>query len=242
MSKKKDSVALFEVISKSRQRRSEAGLNIPGWMGPGQGSEGAESPPPSETPAAPTRSPTIGPPATREAMVSTAGGELRLALNYFSCIVAAFALVLLLAGAFWLGRVTAGAPVAKDPGEQGGEKASVKGLAEPASAPPREPGKYYLVVQGLQGTTQQHYSAAQEIVAYLKKNYIPADVNLYPGSPKQYIVWSLDGFDKLDSDAAKGFVRKIESLGQRYRAQGGRYDFRPRPGENPRFIRKKSPS
>ena len=33
MAKRKDAIALFEVIAKGREKRSAAGLNIPQWMG-----------------------------------------------------------------------------------------------------------------------------------------------------------------------------------------------------------------
>lgn len=46
MGKKKDSVALFEVISKNRQaRQPEQGLHVPGWMGPEDEQDAAPEPP-----------------------------------------------------------------------------------------------------------------------------------------------------------------------------------------------------
>lgn len=231
MGKKKDSVALFEVISKSRQKRREAGLSVPGWMG--RGVPGGEPPERAEG-AGEVEMP--GP--LPEPVVSTAGGRLRLSLNYVTALVAVVGMVLLLVLAFWVGRwsVHASAANATGPDAQTANLAGEQTLTPPGPVTPgRVPGKYYLVIQGLQGMTQQKYDDAKAIVEWLKTQDIAADIGRYRGDPEQYIVWSLDKFDSSSSAEAKGFVETIEEFGQRYKAKGG-YDFKQRPGD-PWFIR-----
>jgi hypothetical protein len=230
--KKKDSVALFEVISKSRQKRSEAGLNVPGWMG--RGVPGGEPPERAEG-AGEVEMP--GP--LPEPVVSTAGGRLRLSLNYVTALVAVVGMVLLLVLAFWVGRWSVHASAANATGPDA-QTAGLTGEQTPTppgpATPGRVPGKHYLVIQGLQGMTQQKRDDAETIVKWLKKEGIAADIGRYRGDPEQYIVWSLNKFDSPSSAEAEGFVDTIEELGRRYKNGGGRYDFKQRPGD-PWFIR-----
>ena len=74
-----------------------------------------------------------------------------MSLNYVSCTVLAVALLVLLAGAFWLGRVSAEASGAGSPPEMVAEQG--RGITEGQGAanqlPKRIPGKYYPVIQRL---------------------------------------------------------------------------------------------
>lgn len=229
VAKKKDSVALFEVISKSKQKCRESGMAVPSWMGPADAESDAdrsqfETPPVQRVPT-PAHAPT-------EPMLSTDGGRLKMSLNYVSCIVICCGIVLLLVLAFWLGRTTASLSAVGDSAKTLPKQTAKADISERPSTPAqREPGKYYLVIQGLQGLTQEHLSAAWDIQRYLKSNGIVANVMTYSGKPKQYIVWSMDGFDSATSQNANGFVKTIEELGRRYKAQGGKYDFRQRPDD-----------
>ncbi len=132
MGKKKDSVALFEVITRNKERQSKKDLGVPGWMGKaGQAPQEQQAPrqeaPPEESqqqqaPAPPPqqRAEQVPPetePETRAARaqpakrlsapsVSTEGGRLKLSLDYISCTAIAVGFIVLLAVAFWLGRTT----------------------------------------------------------------------------------------------------------------------------------------
>ncbi|MHC4294337.1 MAG: hypothetical protein ACYSTL_01995 [Planctomycetota bacterium] len=216
MAKKKNSAAFYEVLSKSRERRSEAGLSVPRWMG--------HSVEPSEPVSA---KPVDSAAPVSEQIVSTSTGRLEFSLNYVSCLVAALALLLLLILAFWAGRwstTTALIPSTK-----------VTKSATPPSppSPPRQsgvrvPGKYYLIIQGLQGMTDEHKAAAEKIRQFLQREGVECDVAVWPHAPKQYVVWSRRGFDSETSDEAMAYVRQIEGLGKKYFTQGGNYDFRQR--------------
>ena len=157
MTKKKDSVALFEVITKDREKYPKGGVAVPGWMGgaphkpgvhPEQGAPQGPSVPQDqlapEVPAALASEPAAPPsrPETGEPMLSISGGRIRLSLNYTVSLVAAFALVVVLFGAVALGRLTAGA--GRPAGESGGNLPGIldagKGEGEQRKAPaPKAP-------------------------------------------------------------------------------------------------------
>ncbi len=207
MSKKRNTTSLFEVISKSRQTRSEAGLGVPAWMG--HPSEPAEvlHPQPVEG-AAPVADPTI----------STVDGRVTLSLNYVSLLVAGLAVLLGLLLAFCLGRWSA------SPGNP--EAAPKLGAAPSIQRTERVPGKYYLIIQGLQGMTDDHRTDADDIQRFLEQEGVASDVAIWPGDPKQYVVWSSMGLDSEIDDEAFAYVRKVEALGRKYKSQGGIYDFK----------------
>lgn len=233
MTKKRDSVSLFEVISKNRQAQRELGLSVPAWMGketeqPSPGQEAAVS----AAPKAPSK--------PIEPIVSTATGRLTLSLNYVSCMVVALAMVLLLALAFGLGRWSARSAAQDVAGTEQGSQQQAAKANNPASPVerqvlPREAGKYYLVIQGVRGTTPEHKADADMIVQWLTKQTVKAETRELGGRSRQYIVLSFDGFDSADSDKAKGFVKTIEELGRRYRRDGGKYAFKQNPA-SPWFI------
>ncbi len=203
-------------------------MNVPAWMGgepdQPQTEQSAKAKPKAAAKAVPKPS---------DAIVSTDGGKLRLSLDYTSCRVLAGVLVLLLAITFVLGRATAGNATGPDKTDQSagvtGETDGETGggnVSEIAHIQPRVAGKYYLVIQGMQGETQTLRDQANKIVAYLGENNLAAEVRLWPGNPRQFIVWSLDPYDISDSPQARQYVENIEALGQRYLAGGGQYDFR----------------
>jgi len=211
--KKRDSVALFEVISKSRRKRREAGLGIPGWMGEDQ--EMPQGAPQGEAPGGTSpigRAAPLG-----EPLVSTAGGRLSLSLNYVSCLVGVMVLVGLLVLAFWLGRATAGGAQTDSP-----EQSGSVGKQAPASTS-RTSGYYYLVIQDLQGNTEDKKKEADRIVEFCKARGEPATVNTYKGS---IVVWSLVGFNSPNEKAARDYAKKVEQLGQNYFQEYKTYDFR----------------
>ncbi len=122
MAKKKNSMALFEIVSKEKKARRAASLGVPGWMR--RRDQGKDEDELSETAApvegvekttVPAELPQAGgPDATRAPapraayepapVISAAEGRLSLTLNYVSWGVVLLALVLLLILAFALGR------------------------------------------------------------------------------------------------------------------------------------------
>lgn len=220
MVKKKNSVALFEVISKARSSDAESGMSVPAWMTPpgkqdprADGDKTAESARPASRSAA-------------EPVVSTASGRLRLSLNYVSCTAISFSLVVMLLLAFWLGRTTAR--------PAGGETQqasltlvddSASTAAEMAPQIERIPGKYYMVIQDLQGNDQKKEAEAYRIADYCTANGEPASVNEYQ---KSIVVWSRKPFDRGDRQAIRSHALMLEKLGQGYRQQYRTYDFRQR--------------
>ena len=230
MAKRKDSIALYEVIGKTRQVRAEAGLAIPAWMGrqrsgaamrqaaPAPTVEGTEQAVPERI-AVPTGAPSVW----AEPMVSISAGRLRLSLNYLACVAAGVVLVLLLAAAFVFGR--ASVPYTQAGKGESGARASAGG--QPAGTEiVREKGKYYLVVQGMGGKTPDLLADARAIERFCNAKGERVSINEYTKEPRQYIVLSAQGFDAIDSPEALRYVRAIEDLGKNYKAQGGRYDFR----------------
>ncbi|MCK4602612.1 MAG: hypothetical protein KAU28_09110, partial [Phycisphaerae bacterium] len=129
MAKKKNSVALFEVISKARERHSQDGMAVPNWMGKGDQQEQEEVPAVAEK-TLPPKSSFISSTYV-EPMVSITGGRLRLTLNQTSCIVIAAGLIVLLASAFFLGRLSAGS--GQEPHSPGSEAGIVNGGGQGAS-------------------------------------------------------------------------------------------------------------
>ena len=225
MAKKKRSMALFEVVARDRDENRETGVGVPEWM-QGQTATDETSAPagkkpisltPPGAPAATPSSP-AGPYAAPavEPVLSTAGGRLKLSLNYVTCTVAILAMLLLLVAAFLLGRASAG----------GATRAAAPGGAHVAAPTPRRvPGKHYLVIQKISGTSDVVKKDAHDIVKYCRRHGKEAGVVRAPDG-KGYWVWSRRGFDAADSLAALAYAREVSSLGLQYsRDTKKKYDF-----------------
>ncbi|HUS92666.1 MAG TPA: hypothetical protein VM695_12490 [Phycisphaerae bacterium] len=255
MAKKKNSVALFEVIQKAR--RTQANMDVPKWM---DGDEAAAAQarlgPPVE--ARPAGSP--------EPIVSIAGDRLRLSLSYASCAIVAVGALVLLLGAFGLGwwggssrrgeATTRPAGPLKDRTPFGrhvlGKKDGLPGGGAPVSRPggaaatagARTSGKWYLVIQLVKDLTARDRQDADDIVAWLATRGEKATVAEYgeaQAGRRRYAVWSMRPFENSTGPENLEFARTIEELGQLYLRSGGRYNFqqRLRPGAEmtPQFMR-----
>lgn len=237
MAKRKDSIALFEVI---KNRRSDVNLNVPKWMGAQDSASQQESP--ELGPAQPGAAPKVW-----SRIVSGSSGQLLFRLNYTHCILAAVGLVLVLIAAVWIAyaagsgshtTVAAGSgPMAKKvpPGKHvlgnGSGKAAAKGEAPAVSPSGRVPGKYYLVVQALAGIDNKDLAEAGRIATWCRDNGEQVTVAKYthPNSArKRYIVWSLRPFNSRSGEETLAFGKKVEALGKRYFAKHKTYDFRQR--------------
>lgn len=136
----------------------------------------------------------------------------------------------------WSLRATAGGGANPAPAARPPHSAEPGGAQPPAAANgPLEKDKYYLVVQGLMGTTDRHRAEAEAIAEFLNGHGERVAVMKYSGVPTQYIVMSLRSFDDPDSAEARRYIRAIEEQGKLYRSQGGRYDFRQ--GETGWFVK-----
>jgi hypothetical protein len=269
VAKRKDSIALFEVITK---RRSDANLSVPPWMGV-KGTAGAEEPaaaPPAQAAAQPA-----APGAASRAwssLASGAGGQLTLKLSYTHLLLAAAVLALVVIVSVWaayrLGLASSPAkpPQANAPlttkvplgqyvvGENAGVAKSKSGSPAPAAAAgtpapmaTRVPGKYYLVIQSIPGGGKAQMDEAGQIAAWCTANGEPATAAVYsqPKASKQWsIVWSLRPFGSPLGADAQEYGKKIETLGRTYKAKYKKYDFRQQNGGkfDPWFVKYTSPS
>jgi len=242
VNKRKNATALFEVIAKSKQKPADIAMRVPDKSPrPEEGAAPApeRTEPPAAPPAAPRPepsrprpAPTPRPAVALESVLSTTGGRLRLSLNYVSASVAGAAVVLLLVLAFTVGRS------AREQGPQQQEQAGLPspGAAQPHDkaasqivAPPAKParveGKYYLVIESLQGNADRHKTEAFRIADFCTQMGEPADVQLWRS---QYIVWSLTPFNSPSDSAAMKHADTVEKLGDNYFRKYRTYKFKQR--------------
>jgi len=225
VAKRKNPTALFEAISRTREKDVQSGLNIPTWMGEGE----ADSHQLGVQPAAQS------PASAGVAVVSKASGRLDLSLNYVSCIAIGVVAVLLLAGAFWAGRATAGRGASAGPGElpATGETPPVDTAAigqAPPSLPTRIAGKYYLVIQQLKDDSVASKVEAQRIADFCGLNNEKAEVRKFQDARGRrfWAVWSLTPLDSDRSSEAEDHAKAVEAMGKRYFAKYQTYNFQQR--------------
>ncbi len=165
MARKKDTTALFEVISKARETQHQAGFTVPTWMGTDKQPEDKEDKVKSEPP--PKSKPAVSRPvmSTGEPMVSIDGGRLRISLSQKASLAATIGMVVLLVAVFVLGRATAGGKV-----ETGGmdNVAGTNNHGTPAKYQPVA-GKYYLLIQKMNSNSTLDKNEAAYVVNYLKE-------------------------------------------------------------------------
>lgn len=238
MAKRKDSIALFEVI---KNRRDDANLNVPKWMG-AQGSASQQEPP-----EAPQPEPGAAPKAWSR-VVSGSSGQLLFRLNYKHCILAAAGLIVVLIAAVWIAYAVGTGSQTKTPppgpGSMAGKVPAGKHVlggtdgqsGTPAvSASGRLKGKYYLVIQALAGIEEKDLAEAGRISSWCKANGEQVTIAKYThrnSSKKRYIVWSLRPFDSRSGQDALTYAKTVEALGKKYFAKYRTYDFRQRTSAN----------
>lgn len=211
--KRKDSVALFEVISKGRVKRpaeAEADFNPP------------------EVDAAPV---------AREAEPKSPGDasakRLSFSLNYASCVAAGLGLVVLLGTMFWLGRITGskaspageaqeGSPVEwrqQDSPQPQGAGPGAAGQEQPA----RIAGMYYLIIDRMAtGLTESNRLDAEAIIEWLKTQGHDATI---AQTRDRYLVLSLKPFENPRSQEATDYAAVMDNLGKQYRAAPPRAQY-----------------
>jgi len=245
VAKKKDKAAFFEVISKTRQARKDAGLKVPIWMG--RNDEAAEGDQPAEKPQATERKPERPRPIA-PTTIKTQQGRLQFSLNYTASVALAVVIVLLLVGAFMLGRATA--PAGPGQALAGPEPPYRPDVLKRSAQQPsggtatRLKGKYYLVIETLKGRSDEDLAEAQRIVEFLSQKGEQATVQTFNvgGQKLVYGIWSLRPFDARDSQEALDYARRIEQLGKEYFEKYKTYRFqqRRRPGQelSPSYVRR----
>jgi len=167
-----------------------------------------------------------------EPLISLAGGRLRIVLTQAGSVVVCVGLVLLLAGAFALGRRSA----APDSGRQGaagvpplprrpGNVAlkSDDGLTPDNAA--RQKGYHYLIIQGGLPTRQ----VAEDIKKFLHANKIRCTIHPMEQKHLGFMVKDMTPFKDINSPqtrrALADHVRHLEGLGKTYMEAGGDYGF-----------------
>jgi hypothetical protein len=245
VSKKKNTMALYEVISNAPERRRASGLTVPNWMGeegeaPGEPPEAPPPVPGEEAPRPPRPAPepthrTAFPLSQGEPVLGRSGDRWNFSLSLRACAVVLGGLLVALVLVFLLGRWS-----------RGGGSAEETVLVNPRPAPPaqRAAGKMYPVIVNLgegfrpSGSSsvltpqgQELVKQANEIVGFCRSRNYRATINKWRG--KYVIVWSLDGFDDPNGDEAKAFVAELETLGKENVDLGGKWEF---PQSNPTFL------
>ena len=236
MPKKRNSEGLFEVIAKARDSQEPSLVNVPEWMSrkppeqqteagvEGGGEAEAEQPPPRPVW---TRLRRLEIPRR---LLAVRDARVTLSLNFVSCAVVALALATLLVSMFVIGwkwgagSASAGRPaVPRRPDVLG--KKNLRRTVARAELPERVAGKYYMLIQGLDGVAAEHWTEAKMIVDFCNKAKLPADIGQMR-DPKRLVVWSLTGFDSPDGSQAQKYAQQIKALGQKYKAERGTYEFR----------------
>jgi len=226
VAKRKNPTALFEAISRTREKEVQSGLNVPTWMGEGE----ADSRQPKTQPDASSSARVGG-----GAAVSKTAGKLELSLNYVSCIAIGVVAVLLLAGAFWAGRATAGrgssAGTGEAPATGDGPAVDTAAIDQmPPSLPTRVAGKYYLVIQQLKDDSVASKVEAQRIADFCGLNNEKAEVRKFQDARGRrfWAVWSLTPLDSDRSSEAEDHAKAVEAMGKRYFAKYQTYNFQQR--------------
>jgi len=217
MGKRKGSRSLFEVMS-SKARRN---VRVPDWMSHATDERGDPVHPPPAGEGRPAAAPEERTVPTREPMVGVVDGRLQLNLGYLTCLIVCLGLVVLLAGAYRLGQVTAGTgeeprdpqetkkPDGSEGANRGGHGTGRQELTIRERTLQRwNRGGTFVVIQGNVLSRED----AVEIQKYLHtKGYLPV---VYPTDNGRYKV-----YDTLDTTGwtpsqVREYVDRLEVLGR----------------------------
>jgi len=236
MPKKKNTEGLFEVISRARASQDSPHTNVPEWMSskpPEQqteaGAEGGVELEAEQAPPSPLRTRLRQLEIPRR-LLAVRNARVTLSLNFVSCAVVALALATLLVSMFVIGwkwgtrSASADKPAVPYRTDVLGKKNLRRTVAR-QEPPERVAGKYYMLIQGLDGVAAEHWAEAKMIVDFCNKAKLPADIGQMR-DPKRLVVWSLTGFDSADSRQAKDYAEQIKTLGKKYKVERGTYEFR----------------
>jgi hypothetical protein len=248
MTKRKDAVALFDLISKGKNKVEgrTPGLNVPGWFrktsAPAEGEPGQQegetqddasapdaAPDAAFPPALPQAAPTaFGAIEPTEPMVAFTDGRVRISVNLVTCAVAVMGLVFALGMMFYLGRITGRTPAAGSGEVAGGSAAPRSGAGEANMAEVLAKwtkGKYYLIIDRMGGMTEKDKEDALAIAEYCRKNGHPCEAVILNGPKPVCAVQSLEPFESSTGPKNLEFARAIEDLGKRYQPSPGRTKY-----------------
>jgi hypothetical protein len=256
MTKRKDAVALFDLINKGKTQQAKPGLNVPGWfskrapaataetLAPPAGDEPAAAPPPMPPPA--DQTPAFDPfqrQALSEPLFQAADGRVKISLNYITAGATALGIIVALVFFFYLGRWTGRRAVAPPPDGgvvAGGGQAHGPGVTPGVPAGPdsnvpahaaREHGKYYLIIDRMKGDSENDRLDALAAADYCKTNGYPCTLGK---SGNRWALVGIKGFDSYGSREAMEYAAAVEAIGKNYRAPPGRgkYSFGQHRGAN----------
>lgn len=223
MARKKDHVAPFEIV---------AGLGKNPPLQEGSDEESSASP---EAPAQPEQKPRrhVGSGSAGTPMASTyhsaspvteqaEPGKLTVSIGHLTAGLVIGAVILLVAGAFVLGRMTAGPSQATSAGATDGAN----------KAPERLTGKYYMVIEAMDGATPSEREKAEHIAWFLEQQGVEASVLRYRyprQGPVRWVVLGYKGFPNPADRAARRFAERMAKLGEEYsKRYSGNFDFSPK--------------
>lgn len=218
MSKRKDYIAPFEVIStiRSMDEQTSRPTSSSAMGSTTHKSTPVPQPLGAQPPARPQEryegsAPSPAPQGPGAAAAAGSSGRIHLSVNRVTIVVAALAEVVVLAGAYALGRATA--PSAPE----GPTQAGVQGAA-PGDVEKRQSGKYYLILAAVDGLSPTDRQRAKELARYCSQHEVPATVETHSRAGK-YVVLSMRGFDRAeftdergeDGTAPSDYVRDLTS-------------------------------
>ena len=251
MAKRKDAIALFEVMRTGSKKAESAAEAVDRMNDPARAQVAPQAPaqqaappvdvPPAATPvppaAAPVRVPRVGGARPMRHWLSSgepiyrADGEgFAIRLSQAGWVVAAAVLVIVLACAFAGGRWSVRPPQQQGQADSGTELVSPAGapdlgpmpLPPPLSADKAE--NWYLVIQDMQGKDPKLEKDAKALVEFLKSAGYPAKAYQFKGGSMHYFVRSEKGFASQSDPQALKYAEEIEALPKKYTIPGG-YNF-----------------
>ena len=190
-----------------------------------------------ETAAAPGQVTGGGDMVLGEPMLRVVGDRIYVSVNFVTAGVVGLVLLMLLLGAFVLGKKTAPSEAPTAP-NQAGPVSQAQPEAPPATEPvaiadgpvEAKPGqrlasRYYLVIETLRGDKANDYDEAEKIIDFCSQRGLPAELVNIKG---RFAVWCLLGYRSDRSSAALAHARKVERVGEEFFAKHKTYRFMQR--------------
>jgi len=172
-----------------------------------------------------------------EPMLRVVGDRIYVSVNFVTAGVVGLVLLMLLLGAFVLGKKVAPSEAPTAPGQ-----AQPVTQAQPEAPPATEPvaiadgpveakpgqrlaSRYYLVIETLRGDKANDYDEAEKIIDFCSQRGLPAELVNIKG---RFAVWCLLGYRSDRSSAALAHAKKVERVGQEFFAKHKTYRFMQR--------------
>ena len=248
MPKKKNSVALFEVMQKTGEKRRGIGLGAPVSAGRQPAAVIREPDPLQSVLPRPTGIANGRFGAPRKPVIYREAGRMNFSLSWVTGSAAALGLLVVLGLVFLLGRWTAptGSQAARAGLPGALESAGEPGKSRWGSDPEWKKDKYYLVIQRMVGgadannyvTDKALHKEALEVADWCTRRGYPAGVAAWN---KEIIVWSKTGFNAYRDAEAQTYAREVHDLGHdEYLKISRRWNFSQKRHDgvfDPTFLR-----